>query len=148
MQKKVAALAAIGRGVYGALVEEAWNADRQSRSQIQADELASMCREHGALARALDVDELAQLFRELPTDLVNLLRATQGWLKEKTASPKMLRECYAAAEWRRKDDRSKLTTKFSGRRRRDEWEPGKHPRPTPLGYRWRNVSRLLRDVAG
>lgn len=146
--REAAALAAVGRGVYGALVESAWNADRNGMSLSRADALAEARREHAAMARRLDVDELKQLFPKLQTDLFDLLRATQAWLEACTESPKDLRECYAAAEWRLKDVRSKLTTKLSGRRRRDEWHPDRHPDPTPLGYRWRNVTRILADVAG
>jgi len=79
---------------------------------------------------------------------LDLLRATQAWLAREVESPAMLRERYAAAEWRLKDVRSKLTTKLSGHRQREEWLPDKHPTPAPLGYRWSNVARLLRDLAG
>jgi hypothetical protein len=146
--QQAAALAAIGRAVYAALVEDAWNSDRNGTQHVQADALAQACHEHGPLGRQLEVDQLLRLFPKLPTDLVDLLRLTQAWLRKEVSSPQQLRECYAAAEWSRKDTRSKLTTRFSGRRRRDEWIPEKHPAPSPLGYRWRNVSRLLQDIAG
>ena len=146
--QQAASLAAIGRGVYAALVEHAWNSDRNGASHVQADALAQVCHEHGHLGRQLEIEELLKLFPELSPDLVDLLRLTQAWLREGVSSPKQLRERYTAAELSRKDARSKLSTKYSGQLRRDEWVPEKHPLPSPLGYRWHNVSRLLRDVAG
>jgi hypothetical protein len=103
---------------------------------------------YAATAQQLDVDELKQIFPQLHADLFDLLRTTQAWLERGPESPAMLRDRYAAAEWRLKDVRSKLTTKLSGRRRRAEWQPDKHPEPVPLGYRWSNVARLLRDFSG
>lgn len=145
--KAAAALVAVGRGVYAALVEEAWNLDRNGSSRTQADALFEACHQHGALGLELDVDELAGLFPKVPLDVIELLRATQAWMRTRVASPGQLRDRYALAEWSRKDTRSKLSTRHSGRRRRDEWIPDKHPAPAPLGYRWPNVSRLLKDVS-
>lgn len=146
--RDAAALAAIGRGVYGALVEAAWNDDRNERSTSRKGALAAIRNEYTDRARRLDVEELKQLFPKLHPELLDLLRSTQAWLESGTASPARLREIYANAEWRLKDVRSKLTTKLSGRLRRGEWKPDKHPDPAPLGYRWRNVSRILADLAG
>lgn len=142
-----AALSAVGRGVYAALVEEAWNVDRSGSSHVRADVLMKACHDHGTLAQELDIEMLANLFPEVRRDLLELLRATQKWLRDGALSPKPLRECYAAAESARKGTRSKLTTTYSGYRRREEWIPERHPLPMPLGYRWRNVSRLLKDIS-
>ena len=146
--RDAAALVAVGRGVYGALVEAAWNDDREQRSRSRTEALAKARNEYAAMARRLDIDKLGELFPELQTNLLDLLRATQAWLEAGTESPRELWDFYAYAEWELKKERSKLATKLSGRRRRDEWRPDKHPDPAPLGYRWRNVAQILADVAG
>ena len=148
LARHAASLTAIGRGVYATLVEQLWNEDRGGTSHINRDRLAKACRDHRPEAKQLDIDQLTQVFRdpELPSDFIELLRATQIWLRRGAPSPKVLLDCYRTAEWNRKDTRSKLTGKHSGRLRRDEWRPDKHPEPIPIGYRWRNVSWLLKDI--
>lgn len=142
-----AALSAIGRAVYAALTEAAWNEDRQSNSTKHAKVLETARANYQGVALRLDVDALAHRFPHLPADLLRILAATQDWLRSGGSDPQALRSLYSEAERVRKGDRARLPPTLGARRRRAEWAPDRHPEAVPLNFRWPNVTRLLADIA-
>jgi hypothetical protein len=142
--QSAAALAAIGRGVYGALVEvmlekkDGLPVSGRYRAQLQ-----DMVAEHRAEAVKLDVSELSRDIPNLPSYLLTVLVETQRWLSRGQDAVMGLHEVYLHAEMRRKGRRSRLPDTLNGRRRRQESEP---PTAYPLSYRWANVQRLLQDL--
>jgi hypothetical protein len=148
LARGAAALAAVGRAVYAALTEAAHAGDGHPASTRHALGLEAIRQEFEDDALGLDLGALADSFPVLPADLREVMRQTQAWLRQGAEDPAPLRGCYAAAEKARKGDRARLRPTAGGRQRRAEWDPKAHPTATPLNYRWPNVARLLKDLAG
>lgn len=140
-----ASLAAIGRAIYAALVEEIRTHDGQRPSKLHAGNLDQVRDLHGASAAQLDVDALARSLSGLPAPLVALMTATVAWLQRGTRGPDALLPYYRRAE-ARKGTRARLPDTAAARNLRTEWVPPEVP-PGPLTYRWPNVRNILTDVA-
>ena len=146
--KQAGALAAIGRAVYSALVEQMRTQDgmaasNQHRSQLE--DIVSACK---ADALGLKIEDIILDAQSIPTRVLDVLRETQSWLIQDRTDPNRLYEAYSAAEIQRKGARARLAPTMSGKERRAEWDPDKHPTPERLHYRWKNVRRLLMDLQG
>jgi len=147
--KQTAALSAIGRGVYAALVETL----REEHDGIPTDDihrrhLKGVCDEFKDDALALDIDRIIQDSPSVPAGILGVLRETQRWISNQSKQLNSLHDVYQAAESRRKDRRARLTKSLIGREKRAEWLPDQYPLATPLHYRWGNVRQLLMDLQG
>ena len=147
--RQAAALSAIGRGVYAALVEEIRaNHDAIPTENMHRKNLNAIAEEFLTDALALNVDDIAVDAPSVPSGILQVLRTTQSWLRNRNPSLASLYETYEHAEARRKGRRARLSKTLIGRERRAEWVQGEHPAATPLHYRWRNVRQLLMDLQG
>ena len=145
--QQVAALAAIGRAVYAALLERVCeDEDKRSMPSLHRGHLGQMLQDHRVEALKLDVEAVAQdAPQPLPRGILEILSETQRWLR-KDRDFVELRPLYEQAEISRKGRRARLAQRLAGRERRAEWDPKKHPRASPLHYRWGNVRQLLSDL--
>lgn len=144
-----AALAAIGRGVYAALVEQLRDeSDRRETSRLHRNLLPDVVDQYARAAGSLKLDRLLDDVGELPGPLLDVLRATLDWVGRGARDPLSLRGIYARAEQFRKGQRARLSDDLSGRERRLEWNNAEHTPAEPLHYRWANVRRLLADLHG
>ena len=146
---RAAALAAIGRAVYAALVETL-KAERDKRPQgdLYRRNLEDALEEWGPHAKALDFAQFLEDVGSLPQKVEAVLRDTLAWIGSNTKDPMPLLGVYERAEISRKGDRARLANNQFGVDRRMEWQAEKHPPVEPLHYRWGNVKRLLRDLEG
>ncbi|QGM99977.1 DUF6361 family protein [Methylocystis parvus] len=145
--KQAAALSAIGRGVYAALVETL----REEHDGLPTDELhrknlKDVCDKFANDALALDIDGVSFDATLIPGGILGVLRETQAWLRNQTKSLNGLYDVYQTAESHRKGRRARLTKSLAGREKRAEWLPDQHPLAAPLHYRWGNVRQLLMDL--
>lgn len=147
--KAAAALTAIGRGVYAALVEELRDRrDRRETPNHHRDWLPNLITEHGAAALQLADDGLRLIeedIGELPDRLRRVMTETLAWLSGDDGDFTALLSIYEAAE-RRKGPRARLADTAAGQARRAEWEAIDHPVGYPLHYRWSTVRTLLTDL--
>lgn len=144
-----AALAAIGRGIYAALVEQLRDeVDRRETTRRHRDLLPGVVERYARSAGRLDLDKLVDDVRELPRPVLDVLEATLDWLGGGAGDPLPLRGVYARAEHFRKGQRARLSDDLNGRERRLEWNNTEHSPAEPLHYRWGNVRRLLADLHG
>lgn len=147
--QQAAALAAIGRAVYAALVEHICEVDdARPMSRRHQSHLERMVQEHGREALKLDIAALQQdAPNRLSPHLLDVLRETQTWLRHHGHFLD-LRLLYEEAEIARKGRRACLAGTLAARERRAGWdtEAAPHPLAEPLHYRWRNVQRLLGDL--
>jgi hypothetical protein len=148
--EQVAALSAIGRAVYAALVEQMRDRyDGIPTNNVHRGKLQAVVGAHGAHALALDILAIPADAPAMPQGILKILRETQDWLRGgRIVEPDRLYECYERAEARRKGHRARLSRTIAGRERRAEWLPQHHPAAEPLHYRWRNVRQLLLDLQG
>jgi hypothetical protein len=145
---KAAALSAVGRAVYAALVEDLRQADGLETPHVHRTHLKKIVTEYKSPALAVDPDDLTQDSEYLLGDpILEILKETQSWLK-KGGSYMGLRTVYEEAEARRKGSRARLPRSLAARRRRAEWSADEHPEASPLHFRWPNVRRLLSDLRG
>lgn len=146
---QAASLAAIGRGVYAALVEEVRDkGDGRATSRLHRDTLPAVVQTHQKAALRLDVQLLLDDVSGLPDVVVAVIKETIAWLRAGAGNTAGLRAAYAVAERRRKRLRARLTDDLSGRERRVEWDNAQHTLAEPLHFRWGNVHRLLSDLKG
>ena len=144
---QAASLAAIGRGVYAALVEELRDSgDGRATSRLHRDTLPAVIAAHQKAALRLSLQSLLEDVGDLPDVVVAVLTETIAWLEAGATDPATLRGPYAAAERARKRQRARLTDDLSGRDRRLEWDNTLHTPAEPLHFRWGNVHRLLSDL--
>jgi hypothetical protein len=144
--QQVAALAAVGRGVYAALVESLCETkDKRKIASIHREEMKHVTKQYSAEARACNVDAVDEENKGLPLMILEVLRETQRWLVGRN-NPLDLLELYRQAERQRKGRRARLMDTYAGRERRREWKPEEYPLATPLHYRWDNVKRLVADL--
>ena len=147
---KIAALSAIGRGVYASLVEAALERDGVETDRMHRDALQKLVDEYKDDALKVDI---AAILNDCPglidKKIINILRDTKAWLEAGAKKPALLHECYESAELARKGlVRSKLPSTPHARERRREWSLNKGDISEPLHYRWKNVRRLLMDLQG
>jgi len=156
MAKRAAAMAAIGRGVYAALVERLREKDRKETLTFHQMALEQGVADFREVALELDIDKLTAGIQHLSPEIVLVLRQTKDWLKKDRRDLWELYGEYEAAERTRKKLRSRLSLTANGRRRRDDWTIEKNIGPNgeekaetdPLHYRWYIVTRLLSDLQG
>ena len=147
--RDAAGLAAIGRAVYGALVEQLLARDGGPDDKTFRSLLHSHFDSYAVAAGRCDLDTLEVFLPELPLHVRNVLRETRAYIREgKPEKFAMLRDCYQKAEVTRKTARrARLLDTDRSAQRRAEWNPGRH-NTTPLHYRWYIVREMLRDLSG
>jgi len=146
---QAAVLAAIGRGVYAALVETLCEEqDRRGMPRTHRDHLPEVVASYARRAERLDLGALAGDIGPLPALVTDVLQQTQSWIAKGAGDPAPLRDAYAAAERSRKGLRARLTNDLSGRERRYEWNSESHTLAEPLHFRWDRVHKLLSDLHG
>jgi hypothetical protein len=145
--QQTAALAAIGRAVYAALVERICHEeDKRPMPNAHRDNLNQVIKDYRKTALKLEVTAVASdAPYPLPSSILNILSETQNWLKS-SKDIFDLRSLYEQAEVSRKGRRARLSRTLAGQERRNEWVPDEHPGASPLHYRWSNVQRLLNDL--
>jgi hypothetical protein len=146
---QAAALSAIGRGVYAALVEDLRESvDKRPTSRCHRDYLPEVLERHRTAALRLDINGLLNDIGDLPPATLVVLQETLEWIASGEHQPTTLRDCYARAEHIRKGERARLMLDLSSRERRFEWDNEMHTLAEPLHFRWHNVHRLLCDLNG
>jgi hypothetical protein len=145
--RDAAALAAIGRAVYGALVEELRGRDGGLDDGVYRTLLPSHFSSYAEAAGRCDLNVLEAFFPELPLHVRNVLRETRTYVRdEKPERFLILRDCYQKAEVTRKTGRrARLLDTERSAQRRAEWDAGRH-NTTPLHYRWYIVRDMLNDL--
>ncbi|RWN25276.1 DUF6361 family protein [Mesorhizobium sp.] len=143
-------LAAIGRAIYAALVEELRDRKdgKEDTPRIHRDDLLRILQEHSEPALALGrhvINLVEDDIGSLPAALRDVLVTTLAWLDAGKRQPDNLLEVYAMAEGRKRG-RARLPQTGDGRNRRLEWRSQDHPLAEPLHYRWDRVRRLLDDI--
>ena len=145
--KQLAALSAIGRGVYAALVEQLSQDDGISQIEdLHRQNLKAVIHKNSKAAEKLDIGAVKSDAPTVPPLILEILEATQQWLRDGKTSLKDLYPLYSQAEMKRKNQRARLASTLAGRQKRIEWEPSKHPKAEPLHYRWPRVQQLLSDL--
>lgn len=147
--RDAAALAAIGRAVYGALVEQLLARDGGPDEGTFRAQLRTHFASYGEAAASCDLDTAEMFLPELPVHVRNVLRETRAYVREeKPEKFSALRDCYQKAEVSRKTARrARLLDTQRAAQRRAEWDPGRH-NTTPLHYRWHVVRKMLADLSG
>ena len=129
-----AALAAIGRAVYGALIEELMARDGVPRDETFHALLESHFAAFAEDAGRCDLDSAEQLLPALPAYVRAVLRETKAYIVEgKPEKFSSLLGCYRTSEVCRKGSgRARLLDTQRSAERRGEWEPDRHNRqPAP-----------------
>ena len=146
--KQAAAISAIGRGIYAALVEQTCEKqDKRKVGTLHRDHLKDVAAEFHEDALGLTLADLGLDAPRLSDDPIqSVLEQIQTWLKSGSKDLHGLRSSFEPAERRRKGRRARLSDTLAGQQRRAEWEPDKHTLAEPLHYRWPKVQRLLQDL--
>lgn len=146
---QAAALSAIGRAIYAALVETVKeNRDKRPQPDRHRSALKDTVGQWGKQASRLDMNLFLDEIGHLPPPVEAVLKDTFAWVRAGGKEPMPLLDVYARAEVSRKDDRARLAANQFGVDRRMEWQGEHHGQADPLHYRWGNVKRLLRDLEG
>ena len=146
--RSAAALSAVGRAVYAALVETIReNEDGLPTVRSHRDHLTDILSRFAQIGRTLDLDALYVDIPGLPDYLCEVLYATLEWL-EQPNDLLALRDVYAKAEETRKGRRARLPRQLSAKERRAEWQPKDQTPAEPIHYRWPNIIGLLKDLKG
>lgn len=144
--QQVASLAAIGRGVYAALVERLCEInDKRNVANIHRAHLQEVIKIHGYEALKLGVMAISKDDPGFHPQILDILSYTQQWLKGGKDYLELLK-LYEKIEVSRKGKRARLANNLAGQEKRAEWSPEEHPKAYPLSYRWNNVKRLLKDL--
>ena len=147
--QSAASLAAVGRAVYAALVEEMREkTDRLPTPNVHRDWLIQVLEDHAEMALGTDVDQLSADIGGLPAKLRPVLEETLAWLAKRRRSPAPLLEVFRLAEWERKGLRARLSNPLACKKRREEWDSDIYQPAQPLHYRWFRVRRMLADLYG
>jgi hypothetical protein len=146
--RDAAALAAIGRAVYGALVEHMRARDGVAEDDTFETLLESHLAAYGDAAAQCDLESAGELLPELPTYVRSVLRETQSYVREgKPHKFLRLLDCYQTSERIRKGrQRARLMDGEYAVRRRAEWRPDRH-NTSPLHYRWHIIRAMLSDLS-
>lgn len=141
-----AAMAAVGRAVYAALVETLREEeDDQPTSRLHRAHLPMVLDTHGAPASRLRLPELIEDVGLLPRAVADVLDRTLEWLNQGARDIATLRDVYERAECSRKQHRARLS-RITGASRRLDWNNEEHAKAEPLHYRWHVVLGLLGDL--
>ncbi|TDM05062.1 MAG: hypothetical protein C4K60_20260 [Ideonella sp. MAG2] len=145
---RCAALSAVGRAVYAALVEKlcVTHDGRPSHLAHHGKVLEDVLREHRSEAARFDIDDVQGDIGPLSPKLRAVLTTTLTWLQQGRSDLAPLADSYTAAEIERKRSRARLALTLDGRNKRAEWMLDDHPAPAPIHYRWSNVRNLLKDL--
>lgn len=144
--RDAAALAAIGRAAYGALVEQLLAEDGGDDLRTYRDLLHTHFERYGEPAARCDLDAAEKLLPDLHPCVRDVLRATQKFVR--SGQPGQfagLHSAYEKSEYQRKRSRARLLATERAKLRRAEWDPERH-NTTPLHYRWSIVHRMLEDL--
>ena len=145
--EQAAALAAIGRAVYAALVETIREReDGLPTEKTHRRHLREVLERYRDAALRLDIEVIPNDAPQIKENVLDVLRQTQAWIGRRKAPIDDLYRSYEQAELRRKGRRARLVKTLLGRERRAEWTPEEHPEATALHYRWSQVRRLLLDL--
>lgn len=141
------ALAAIGRCVYGALLETLIEKDGFDDDHRFRDRLPAHFTEFGEAASRCDLDYIHHLIPTLPRYLMTILRETQSYVRSDLPEDFVaLQPWYEHAEVSRKGARrARLYLKGNGPHRRFEWQKDRH-NTTALHYRWRVIRKMVADL--
>lgn len=145
--RQAAALAAIGRGIYAALLEnDCIKLDKRSMEPFFVEYLREeVIPQYIRDALSLDLSMLGQDSLRLVHDpIMNVLRAMQEWLKCGHREVEDLRELFTNVEKSRKRGKAKLARTLGGQARRAEWDGNYNV--SALHYRWPTVKGLLQDL--
>jgi hypothetical protein len=147
--RDAAALTAIGRAVYGALVEQLLASDGGPDEGTFRTQLKTHFATYGEAAAHCDLEVMETLLPDVPRYVKRVLVETQAFVRaENPAMFSQLRDCYQRSEVIRKTARrARLVDTELAAQRRTEWDPAKH-NTTPLHYRWRIVRAMLADLSG
>ncbi|SPA36246.1 conserved hypothetical protein [Cupriavidus taiwanensis] len=142
-----AALAAVGRAVYDALLEDMIErVDKRSISRRHRDHLVDVVAKEGHVAMQVRRDALEADIGVLPDKLGRVIEKTRNWVDSGAADFRDLFDVYVAAEARKKL-RARLAPTANARQRRLEWARDEHTLAAPLHYRWGQVKTMLDDLA-
>jgi len=146
--RDAAELAAIGRAVYGALVEHLRSEDGGPDENTFRTLLHSHFDDYGEAASRCDLTGLEAFLPGIPDYVKDVLLKTQAYVRgEKPEEFLGLRHCYQHSEVMRKTSgRARLPNTIRSAQRRSEWDPGRH-NTTPLHYRWYIVREMLNDLS-
>jgi hypothetical protein len=147
--RDAAALAAIGRAVYGALVEHLLARDGGPDEGTFRAQLPRHFSNYGEAAARCDLEAAEAFLPDLPAHLTDVLQQTRAYVRAARPDAFLaLRDCYRTAEVNRKTDlRARLLNTERSAQRRSEWDPARH-NTTPLHYRWYIVRDMLSDLNG
>ena len=145
--KRIAALVAIGRAVYAALVEKLRDSDDGlPTNTVYQENLKRVVKDYSTDALQLDVNQIGQDAPHLlGSRVIDILWSTQRWLHADQDVDELL-DLYQEVELSRKGRRARLANTLIGQQRRSEWVSEDQPRAYPLSYRWGNVKRMLSDL--
>ena len=145
--RDAAHLAAIGRMVYGALVETQRERDGISTDDRFRSLLDSGSQKYAEAAGRCDLAEVYRFVPNIPLHVRNVLSDTQKYvLSGVTSNFQPLLAAYRLAEENRKGGRrARLGEMGHSRDRRADWLPERHKTP-PLHYRWGVVHDMLEDL--
>ncbi|MBW3596068.1 MAG: hypothetical protein KY475_02205 [Planctomycetes bacterium] len=147
--RQAAAISAVGRAIYAALVENMRERhDEVATDNVHRAKLLKVIEEYGSDASQLQIEEIQHDAPGINQGILKVLRATQLWLNRQGRQFSDLYDIYEHAEFGRKWRRARLSRSLAGREKRLEWNPDEHPTATPLHFRWGNVRQLLMDVNG
>jgi len=133
--RDAAELSAIGRAVYGALVEHLRTEDGKKDDSIFRAALRSHFDKYEAGASRCDLTALKVLLPTIPAYVNDVLAQTQEYVRGgKPEAFLKLRDSYRYSEVMRKTGRARLANTLKAVQRRSEWEPGRH-NITPLQTR-------------
>jgi hypothetical protein len=146
--RDAADLAAIGRAVYGALVEHLRAEDGGPDASTFRVQLHSHFDKYGKAATHCDLLGLEALLPSIPDYVLSVLQKTQAFVRNgKPEAYFSLRDCYQRSEMMRKtSSRARLENTGRSEQRRKEWD-GK-VNTDPLHYRWYIVRGMLNDLSG
>lgn len=147
--RDAANLAAIGRAIYGALVEHLRSDDDGPDEKTFRTQLHSHFDAYGESAARCDLPGLEAFLPGIPDYVSQVLQKTQAYVREeKPENFLSLRACYQHSEVMRKtSSRARLPDTIRSAQRRAEWDPARH-NTTPLHYRWYIVRDVLNDLSG
>jgi hypothetical protein len=145
--RDAAALSAIGRAVYGALVEELIAIDGGKDDRTFRELLKPHFASYGEAAGRCNLDTAEKLLPDLPDHVKTVLRKTQAYvLRQRPEGFSDLLECYRDAEQKRKGPRARLSNTERAAIRRCDWVPARH-NISPIHYRWRVVRDMIEDLS-
>jgi hypothetical protein len=144
---RAAALTAIGRAVYAALVEALHTKyDGQPLQESHHKTLERTLAKYRFEAVKFNISDTEADVGPLSETLREVLIETHRWVAARRAEPLEVLECYSDAEVPRKTTRARLAPTLDGRNKRAEWIVEDHPEPAPLHYRWANVQGFISDL--